>query len=214
MQSNQKPGELRRLVLASQSPRRRELLERAGFSFTVSPLQISEILNENLNLPDRIQDLAVRKAEAWLDQAKPSEKQGILVLSADTVVALGDQILGKPKDQKENLSYLRHLSGREHQVITAVCLVEGSTGERAVGYALANIKFRTLSEDEMWSYASSGDGLDKAGGYGIQGAAGKFIEKLDGEFDNVMGLPVSVVERLLKSKKWRVERRVTSGVDS
>jgi septum formation protein len=196
-----------RLVLASQSPRRRELLERAGFSFTVSPSQISEILDENLNLTARIEDLAERKARAWLDSRKPSELNDIIILSADTVVALGDQILGKPKDQKENLSYLRQLSGREHQVVTAVCLVKGATGEAVVGHGLARISFRQLSEAEMLAYASSGDGLDKAGGYGIQGDAGKFIDHLTGEFDNVMGLPVSVVESLLKSKNWIVDRK-------
>ncbi len=198
-----------RLVLASQSPRRRELLTRAGFSFTVSPLQISEILDENLNLTDRIQDLALRKAHAWRAQAKPSERQGILVLSADTVVALGDQILGKPKDQKENLSYLRQLSGREHQVITAVSLVSGETGESVVGHGLSRILFRNLSVVEMEAYAASGDGLDKAGGYGIQGEAGKFVEKLTGDFDNVMGLPISVVEELLQLKNWKLPRGTT-----
>ena len=195
-----------RLVLASASPRRRELLERAGFSFTVSPLEISEFLNENLSLSERIQDLAERKAQAWLDFAKPPEKQGILVLAADTVVALGDQILGKPKDQNENLSYLRRLSGREHVVITAVCLVEAETGDRAVGHGLSRIQFRTLREDEMIDYIATGNGLDKAGGYGIQSSAGKFVERLEGEFDNVMGLPVSLVERLLKEKNWRIGR--------
>ena len=195
-----------RLVLASQSPRRRELLERAGFSFTVSPSQISEILDENLNLTDRIEDLAARKAQAWVSSRKPSELQDIVVLSADTVVALGDQILGKPMDQKENLMFLRQLSGREHQVVTAVCLVNGATGEQVLGHGLARLVFRHLSEDEMLAYVSSGDGLDKAGGYGIQGDAGKFVAELIGEFDNVMGLPISVIESLLCSKNWSVDR--------
>jgi septum formation protein len=195
-----------RLVLASQSPRRRELLERAGFSFTVSPSQISEILDENLNLTARIEDLAARKALAWLESRKHLELRDIIVLSADTVVALGDQILGKPMDQKENLSFLRQLSGREHQVVTAVCLVNGETGEQVLGHGLSRLIFRQLSEFEMLAYVSSGDGLDKAGGYGIQGGAGQFVAELIGEFDNVMGLPVSVVESLLRSKNWSVDR--------
>lgn len=195
-----------RLVLASQSPRRRELLERAGFLFTVSPSQISEILDENLNLAARIEDLAARKARAWIDSRKPSDLHDILILSADTIVALGDQVLGKPMDQKENLSFLRQLSGREHQVITAVCLVNGETGEQVLGHGLSRLTFRHLSDAEMFEYASSGDGLDKAGGYGIQSAAGKFIAQLNGEFDNVMGLPVSVVESMMRSKGWTVDR--------
>jgi septum formation protein len=193
-----------RLVLASQSPRRRELLERAGFSFTVSPSQISEILDENLNLTARIEDLAVRKAEAWVASRKPSELKDILVLSADTVVALGDTILGKPVDEAENLSFLRQMSGREHVVITAVCLVKAESGELAVGHGLSRIHFRQLTDEEMRAYVESHDGLDKAGGYGIQGEAGKFIERLDGDFDNVMGLPIAVVNRMLAAKGWDV----------
>jgi septum formation protein len=193
-----------RLVLASQSPRRRELLERAGFSFTVSPSQISEILDENLNLAARIEDLAVRKARAWMGGRNPSELRDVLVLSADTVVALGDTVLGKPVDIEENLSFFRQMSGRDHVVNTAVCLVKAETGELAVGHGLSRIHFRQLTESEMREYAESRDGLDKAGGYGIQGAAGKFVAKLEGEFDNVMGLPVSVVRGLLAEKRWDV----------
>ncbi|RYZ77005.1 MAG: septum formation protein Maf [Proteobacteria bacterium] len=198
---------MRRLVLASQSPRRRELLESAGFAFTVSPLQISEIPDENLNLTDQVRDIAVRKATEWLRHAKPSEKHGILLLTSDTVVVLGDTLLGKPKDQFENMSFLRQLSGQIHEVITAVCLVEGETGDLVVGHDVARIKFRNLSAEEMQAYVSSENGLDKAGGYGIQSEAGKFVEKLDGSFDTVMGLPVSLVEKLIEEKGWKVERR-------
>lgn len=196
-----------RLVLASQSPRRRELLSRAGFDFTTTSLQISEIPDENLNLPDQVRGLAVSKADAWLEQAKPQEKQGILLLTADTVVILDGQILGKPKDQKENRRYMEALSGRIHEVITAVCLVEGSTGKRVVDHDVARITFRELTPSEIDEYVATGEGLDKAGGYGIQGAAGKFVAKLEGAFDNVMGLPVALVEKLLDENGWKLERR-------
>ncbi|MEK7357100.1 MAG: Maf family protein [Bdellovibrionota bacterium] len=160
-----------------------------------------------MNLPDQVRGLAVSKADAWLAMAKPSEKQGILLLTADTVVVLDGQILGKPKDQKENRRFLEALSGCSHQVITAVCLVEGSTGKRVVDHDVATIAFRKLDPVEMEAYAASGDGLDKAGGYGIQGAAGKFIAKLEGAFDNVMGLPIALVERMLRENGWELERR-------
>ena len=200
---------MRKLVLASQSPRRRELLEQAGFAFTVSPLQISEIPDENLNLTDQVRDIARRKATAWLEAAKPSEKQGILLLTSDTVVVLGDTLLGKPKDQNENLSFLRQLSGRVHEVITAVCLVEGETGQLVVDHDVARIHFRKLNEEEMRAYVESENGLDKAGGYGIQSEAGKFVAKLEGSFDTVMGLPVKLVSDLLAKKGWVVERRTS-----
>lgn len=198
---------MRRLVLASQSPRRRELLERAGFVFTVSPLQISEIPDENLNLTEQVRDIATRKAQAWVEHAKPSELQGILVLTSDTVVVLNDTLLGKPKDQFENLSFLRQLSGQTHEVITAVCLVEGESGRVVVGHDVARIQFRDLSEDEMQTYVKSENGLDKAGGYGIQSEAGKFVANLDGAFDTVMGLPIALVESLIAKEGWDVERR-------
>jgi septum formation protein len=196
-----------RLILASQSPRRRELLAKAGFEFTHTSLQISEIPDENLNLPDQVRGLAVMKADAWLDTVKAAEREGILLLTADTVVVLDGKIIGKPKDQKENLEIIERLSGRVHEVITAVCLVEGSTGKKIVDHDVSKIRFRKLSQDEIRAYVTSGDGLDKAGGYGIQGAAGKFVEDLQGSFDNVMGLPVSLVEKILKENSWDVSRR-------
>lgn len=201
---------MQRLVLASQSPRRSELLSRAGFVFTVTSPQISEIPDENLNLEDQVRGLALDKARACLDSGKVSKGQGNLVLSADTVVVLGDQILGKPKDRKENEQYLLRLSGRKHSVITAVCLLDADSGRLAVGHDVSHIVFRQLSDAEIEEYAASGEGLDKAGGYGIQGAAGKFVERLDGAFDNVMGLPVALVERLIDENGWKVDRRQSS----
>jgi len=199
---------MHRLVLASQSPRRRELLQRAGFSFTITPPQISEIPDENLNLEDRIRRLALDKAFACLDSGKVPESRENLVLSADTVVVLDGQILGKPKDQEENRRFLLRLSSREHSVITAVCLVEGKTRRCAVGHDVARVEFRALAAAEIDAYVVSGEGLDKAGGYGIQGDSGKFIARLEGAFDNVMGLPVMLVERLLRENGWTVERSV------
>ncbi|HVK61511.1 MAG TPA: Maf family protein [Bdellovibrionales bacterium] len=196
-----------RLVLASQSPRRRELLAKAGFEFTHTSLQISEIPDENLNLPDQVRGLASDKADAWLDTVKPSEREGILLLTADTVVILDGKILGKPKDQKENREFLERLSGHFHEVITAVCLVEGSTGKKIVAHETSTIYFRKLNAIEVEAYVTSGDGLDKAGGYGIQGEAGKFVEKLEGPFDNVMGLPVELIEQLLRENGWEVARK-------
>jgi septum formation protein len=196
-----------RLCLASQSPRRFELLQRAGFAFSTTSPQISEILNENLNLPEQIHDLAIKKAQACVDFGKVLKGQNYLVLSADTVVVLSGEILGKPKDQIQNMEFLRRLSGQVQDVITAVCLLDVDRGFWVVGHETSRILFRQLSEDEISTYVRSGDGLDKAGGYGIQGEAGKFVEKLEGNFDNVMGLPVALVEKMLKENGWNVTRQ-------
>jgi septum formation protein len=196
----------KRLVLASQSPRRSELLSRAGFEFSLAPSQISEIPNENLNLDEQIQDLARRKAEECLRLRKLPERQGNLIISADTVVVLDGQILGKPQDRLENAQYLRRLSGRQHSVITAICLLDVDTGRSVCAHETSLINFKNLGENEIDVYASSGEGLDKAGGYGIQGAAGIFVKTVEGPYDNVVGLPIALLEKMLKENGWHVER--------
>lgn len=198
---------MKHLILASQSPRRSELLRQAGIEFDSSPSQISEIPDENLNLQDQISDLARRKAEHCLELRNFSERQGNLILSADTVVVLDGQILGKPESRRENAQYLRRLSGRKHSVITGVCLLDVDTGEMALDHDEALIVFKVLSEPEIEEYVSSDEGLDKAGGYGIQGAAGKFVSEIEGAFDTVVGLPIALVEKMLKAKGWDVSRK-------
>lgn len=196
-----------RLILASQSPRRRELLSASGFEFDLSPTQISEIPDENLNLEGQIRALARQKAEACLKTGKIARGLGNLILSADTVVVLDGQILGKPADRRENEQYLRRLSGRTHSVITAVALLDVDTGRMAVDHETSWITFRPLSDEEILRYVDSGDGLDKAGGYGIQGMAGEFVSEVRGSYDNIVGLPVALVEELLKENNWDVDRR-------
>ena len=198
---------MRKLILASQSPRRSELLERAGFTFTVLSVQISEIPDENLNLNEQIRHLARDKALACLNSGMIAKRQGNLLLSADTVVVLDDHILGKPKDRNENREFLCRLSGQMHRVITGVCLLDVDSGDLVLGHDVASIQFRKLSGPEIETYVASDEGLDKAGGYGIQGAAGKFVEKLEGDFESVMGLPVRLVERLLSENNWQIERK-------
>jgi septum formation protein len=197
---------MKQLILASQSPRRRELLQQAGFKFTVSAIQISEIPDENLSLEAQIQQLSLEKAQALVDSGKLSKGHGFLLLSADTVVVLGDRILGKPANKVESAEYLRQLSGRKHRVITAVCLWDLDSGLVKKSYDQTWVTFRKLNDQEIESYAASGEGLDKAGGYGIQGAASSFVANVEGAMDTVVGLPVSLVERLMKENGWTVDR--------
>ncbi|MCM2282943.1 MAG: Maf family protein [Bdellovibrionaceae bacterium] len=198
---------MQQLVLASQSPRRRELLERAGFEFLVASVQISEIPNENLNLEEQIRQLAQDKAKALIESGKLPKKQGFLVLASDTVVVLDGRILGKPDSVSVNEVYLRQLSGRKHSVITSICLWDLDSGRVVLDHDVAYVTFRQLSEDEIHAYAVSGEGLDKAGGYGIQGMAGAFVANVSGSMDTIVGLPVALVERVLKENGWNVSRR-------
>jgi septum formation protein len=198
---------MKQLILASQSPRRRELLETAGFKFTVLAIQISEIPDENLSLEAQIQQLSLEKAQALVDSGKVAKGQGFLLLSADTVVVLGDRILGKPENKVESEQFLRQLSGQKHRVITAICLWDLDSGRVAKSYDETFVTFRKLSEAEIQEYADSGEGRDKAGGYGIQGKASKFVAKVEGAMDTVVGLPVRLVERILEENGWDVDRR-------
>jgi septum formation protein len=200
---------MRNLVLASQSPRRKELLEKAGFDFIVASLEISEIPNENLSLAEQIEDLARQKAEALVASPKLPKLNNILIISADTVVIVDGEIIGKPRDRQESRHHLGRLSGRIHQVITGVCVWDLDTQTKVVTHEKADVKFRKLSEQEMSDYVASGEGMDKAGAYGIQGVGGTFIADLQGSFDNVMGLPVALIEKIIKEKNWNVRRNVS-----
>lgn len=195
------------LVLASQSPRRRDLLMEAGYEFVVDPVKVSEIIDENLNPEGIVLDLAKIKAQAVLQLPKYSKSQGFLILAADTLVFLDDQALGKPQNIAEAKSFLRRLSGRTHSVMTGVYLAI-SGGGPAIGHVeTSKVTFRNLTDQEIDDYVASGDPMDKAGAYGFQGAAQKFVSRLEGLRSNVVGLPVEVLEGLLKKNGWTVHRR-------
>lgn len=178
------------LILASQSPRRRELLATAGISFTVRAREVEEIraLGE---APDAYaRRLARAKAEAaWEDRDE-------IVLGADTIVVLDQSVLEKPRDRADARAMLRRLSGREHTVITGICLRH--PGGVEVDSSATRVRFTSLTDAEIDAYAASGEPMDKAGAYAIQGLASKFIERVEGCYFNVIGLPLSQVYRYLK----------------
>jgi septum formation protein len=189
---------MKKIYLASSSPRRRELLEKAQIPFHNFPVKVSEFLNKNLNLDEAVKNIARTKAYAARDEAKILKLFNILILSADTVVVLDDEVLGKPENFDEACAFLRRLSGREHEVKTAVCVLDFSSNEREICEIESSfVKFRNLSEFEIINYVKTGSPMDKAGAYGIQDVGRTFIENVTGELDNVMGLPVNRVKRIL-----------------
>lgn len=194
------------LLLVSQSPRRRELLSEAGYFFRVDTVKVSEIIDENLNLADAIMQVARQKAEAYLDAHKHLKSQKILILSADTVVVFGAQILGKPRNATEACQFLRQLSGEEHSVITGIYLLNMATGEHFAGTEESRVRFRDLTDDEIAAYVATGEPMDKAGAYAIQGEGGKLVAKFDGSWSNIVGLPMELLERVLRDKNWQVKR--------
>lgn len=183
---------MKKLILASKSPRRKELLEKCGIPFSVDAAEIDETLNPALPLSEAIMDLSVCKASAVLERHPDA-----VVLGSDTIVVADGRILGKPKDRDEAKCMLGELSDRTHQVITGFAFVSSEKVFRDV--SVSDVTFSRLSEQEIEAYVSSGEADDKAGAYGIQGLAGKFITGISGDFYAIMGLPLSMVYQELKN---------------
>jgi septum formation protein len=199
------------LVLASASPRRQELLRNAGIEFVVHPANVPEMPRDGEAPRSFAERMAREKALAVLAQ-RPNE----MVLGADTVVVVDGEILGKPRDAADAARMLRLLSGRKHEVITGVCLA-GGRSPQGLKPAAINSLFGTaeavpsrvcsettmvtmggLSEDDIRSYVATGEPMDKAGAYAIQGMASRWISRIEGDYFNVVGLPVALVWKMLK----------------
>ena len=170
------------LILASQSPRRRNLMQLFRCPFSVQVADIDETMNPNAAPYDEVARISRLKAEAV------SRNPEDVVVSADTVVVLENEVLGKPKDEADAKRMLHALSGRDHQVMTGMTVLRGDTAVTVT--EVTHIHFRPLTSKEIDRYALSGEPMDKAGSYGIQGGAALFAEKMDGDYYNVMGLPV------------------------
>lgn len=194
------------LVLASGSPRRKQLLQFAQFHFRTDPVKISEIIKENLNPRDLLLDLAWQKAEAYLKQFNSLKSGDILLLTADTMVFLGEKHLGKPQNETEAVEFLNMLSGNTHSVLTGLCLFDTKTQTSVKEVEETKIHFRKLSSDEIREYVATGEPMDKAGAYGIQGLAGSFVEKVEGSWTNVVGLPMELLDKLLTDNGWDISR--------
>ena len=180
------------LVLASASPRRRELLRCAGISFEVQAANIAEDPLPGESAKECAERLAREKALA-VARLRPND----VVLGADTIVVVDDRILGKPRDVADAARMLRLLSGREHQVITGVCLVV--SGQCSVASETTTVTMSAMSEREIADYVSTGEPMDKAGAYAIQGIASRWIPRVEGDYSNVVGLPVALVWRMLRA---------------
>jgi len=179
------------LVLASQSPRRSEILRQAGIPFTIRTADVDEAVAPGETPAAYVVRLAEAKARAVA--AAPGE----IVLGADTTVVVDRQILAKPADAADARRMLSLLSGRRHEVLTGICLFRD--GQAECEYAVTEVEFAALSEAEIEEYVASGEPMDKAGAYAIQGLASKFVQRIDGDYFNVMGLPVARVYGKLKS---------------
>ncbi len=205
------PNSYYRLVLASNSPRRKELLQRAGYHFEVKvPVGISETPDGNLNFGDQILDIARRKAKAAVEQFflnDDLDQKPVIVIAADTEVVLFGKTLGKPLDREDAYKMLRSLSGTNHQVLTGMCLIETRKHQEILHLETTVVQFKNLTEAMISNYIDSGEPFDKAGGYGIQGLAKAFVDSIDGALDNVIGFPVKSFNVCLKKMENVLESK-------
>lgn len=179
------------IILASASPRRHEILSKMGYKFRVVSANIDENTNAK-NVADAVLETAKNKAMAVAKIEKG------LIIAADTVVAIDGITLGKPKNKEEAFNMLTHLSGKRHEVYTGVCITDGK--KTTSFYEKTSVFFRSLQEFEIKDYVNSGESMDKAGAYGIQGRGALLVKKIDGDYLNVVGLPMTKLYTVLKTE--------------
>ena len=180
-----------RYILASKSPRRRELLQEVINNFEIITHEVDETLPEGIHPREGVEILAIRKGEVVAKDAPEA-----IVISSDTLVELGGVALGKPTDEEDAYRMLRSLSGKAHNVHTGVAIHTG--GKVFSGVASTAVHFREMTDEEIYAYIATGDPMDKAGAYGIQNGGGLFVTKYDGDYDTVVGLSMNLVKKLLE----------------
>lgn len=183
---------MKKVVLASASPRRRELLTTAGLEFEVCVKEVDESVPEGTDPVEAAKMTASKKA-----LAVAGERENCIVIGADTIVVANKKILGKPKDKNDAISMLSMLSGVEHEVVTGVCIVNGGIAESFA--QVSKVKFYDLTDEEIESYVETGEPMDKAGSYGIQGKGCTLVERIEGDYFNIVGLPVAEVVRRIRN---------------
>lgn len=193
---------MKKIILGSASPRRRELMAQIGLEFEVVVSNKEEYYESTI--PEEIvKELALMKAENVTSELEAKRQlKDMVIIGADTIVVLDDQILGKPRDEEEAFEMLTNLQGRAHQVFTGTAILRyDETGERLVQNQASETKVyvHEMNRDEILSYIKSGEPMDKAGAYGIQGAFAAYIDRIEGDYYNVVGLPVSYLYQQLKN---------------
>ncbi len=184
---------MKKVILASSSPRRQKLLRQIGLRFEVKVKPVDETLPEWLSYDEAVCELAYRKAK----EVVLEEKEGIII-AADTVVIHRDKVLGKPADYSDAVKTLRDLSGDNHLVITGFCVIDAATANVATASETTRVFFRRLTDAEIEAYVSSGEPMDKAGSYGIQGLGAVLVDRIEGCYFNVVGLPLAKLASALK----------------
>lgn len=180
------------IILASQSPRRKELLELAEIKHRVIVSEVEELLDKDLDVAGQVQDLAIQKA-CKVAESYPQET----IIGADTIVVLDGKILGKPKDEEDAFNMLKALSGRKHQVMTGVSIINKEKELLTSFVSITDVEFYFVTDEWILNYIKSGEPMDKAGSYGIQGKGFELVKSISGDYYSVMGLPIAQLKRTL-----------------
>lgn len=209
MSSTTKP---KQIILASQSPRRAEILKNAGYKFVSFPVSISEIPNENLSLDDQIIDIARRKGLASYEKLlaeKPVhhdvDLKNDIIIASDTMVCFENKAIGKPNDENHAFTILKKLSGQTHYVKTALFVYDLEASKIVSQIETSIVQFKNLSDKEILDYIQTGEPMDKAGAYAIQGLGAKFVEHFQGDYQNIVGLPLKRLENIFADQHWILE---------
>lgn len=187
----------RRLVLASSSPRRKQLMGLLGLPYDVVVKPVDEQIAPGVSPEEAVRELALRKARAAVKDVRESNQDAV-VIGADTVVVLDGHILGKPRDEQDAFHMLCALQGKTHQVYSGVACIDAVTGKTVVDHCATAVTFKPLTESQIMRYIQTGEPKDKAGAYGIQGRGAVIVEKMEGDYFNVVGLPLSRLNDMLR----------------
>lgn len=190
-----------KLILASASPRRAEILRSAGLSFEIAVANVDEAPLANESPEQLVRRLALAKAETAIGSR--GTREPAMVIGADTIVVAGRRILGKPGTTARAVEMLRELQGREHRVITGVAVIAAASGESLTETESTTVWFDPMTEKEIADYVATGEPVDKAGAYAIQGIASRYISKIEGDYFNVVGLPIARVWKMLRRLGYR-----------
>ncbi len=185
-----------KIILASSSPRRIELLKGSGLKFDILPADIDETFSLSDSPIKIAKHLAVQKGLSIQQKLNRTQISNHLIIAGDTIVVLGKKILGKPATKTEAIKMLTRLSGKTHLVITGLCILKGK--KKMVGYEMTKVTFQKLSQGMVRRYVDTGEPMDKAGAYGIQGKAALLVKKIEGDYFNVMGLPLVLLSEMLE----------------
>ncbi len=187
---------MKKFVLASNSPRRHEILTEVGIEHVVRASNADENISKKISPEKYVMELALLKGASAAQSAKKDE----IIISADTVVVFENEILGKPKDFLDAMNMLLKLAGNWHSVLTGFCVIDANSGNSCVKYEETKVKFVDFGPEEAKKYIRRGESMDKAGSYGIQGKGRLLVEKIEGDYFNVVGLPVCALRKMLKEE--------------